>query len=162
MSSPMIYFNDELTRYTSEELTHKIDASTWSISQMYDHLLLVSHEYLDEVEACAQVTEQTPQDKTEFGAYIFSHEAFPPIDIRLPDAMNEDPLQTDEPAVLQARMSDLMTRFDALRIIATTTDPTKRTLHPGMGWLNANEWYQLILYHMNHHRRQKSRLEQAL
>lgn len=162
MSSPMTYFNDELARYTPQDLTHKIDPSTWSISQMYDHILLVSHEYLDEVEACAQVTQQTPQDKTEFGEYIFSHKAFPPIEIRLPDAMNEDPLQTDQPEILQARMSDLMTRFDALQSVAATTDSIKRTHHPGMGWLNADEWYQLILYHMNHHRRQKSRLEQAL
>ncbi|WP_201739081.1 MULTISPECIES: hypothetical protein [unclassified Exiguobacterium] len=39
----------------------------WSIGQMYDHIIVVAHEYLDEMEACLTNAEHQPLGKTEFG-----------------------------------------------------------------------------------------------
>ena len=38
---------------------------------MYDHILLVAHEYLDEVEICASLTTDTADGKTPFGEELF-------------------------------------------------------------------------------------------
>ncbi len=72
-----------LQTYSLEQLRYIPDQGVWSIGQMYDHLIVVAHEYLDSVEACALAAEEQKQGKTEFGEYLFNIGGFPPIKITI-------------------------------------------------------------------------------
>ncbi len=45
---------------------------------------------------------------------------------------------------------------------ADTINPNKKVKHDGFGWLNAREWFDFAVMHVQHHLRQKSELEQKL
>ncbi|MCY1691272.1 DinB family protein [Exiguobacterium sp. SL14] len=139
-----------------------MDHDTWSISQMYDHLIVVSHEYLDEVEACQHAHIVAESGKSPFGDKLFDVGAFPATPIRLPDAMNAPPDETDQVERLRTRWRQLIDRHATLAPIAQSTPSDQKTQHGGMGWLNAAEWYALISYHLAHHQLQKRRLDAAL
>ena len=161
MNELFTYYLQELDRYEPEALIHHLDHDTWSISQMYDHLIVVSHEYLDEVESC-RFAPVTTSGKSPFGEQLFAAGAFPSTPIRLPDAMNAPPDETDQVEQIRTRWLQLIDRHVTLATIAQATPVDQKTQHGGMGWLNAAEWYALISYHLAHHRHQKRRLDAAL
>ena len=61
-----------LQKYSLEQLRLIPEQGVWSICQMYDHLIVVAHEYLDSVEVCAIAVVEQKQGKTEFGDYLFN------------------------------------------------------------------------------------------
>ncbi|WP_214769895.1 DinB family protein [Exiguobacterium sp. s39] len=161
MNELFTYYLQELDHYQPDSLIHHLDHDTWSISQMYDHLIVVSHEYLDEVESC-QFAPVTTSGKSPFGERLFAASAFPATPIRLPDAMNAPPDETAHVDRLRTRWLQLIDRHTALASIAESAPADQKTQHGGMGWLNATEWYALVTYHLAHHRHQKRRLDAAL
>ncbi|MGI1806887.1 DinB family protein [Exiguobacterium sp. TDN 0502] len=161
MNDLFAFYLHELDHYQPDDLIHHIDHDIWSISQMYDHLIVVSHEYLDEVEAC-QHAPVTESGKSPFGDKLFAAGAFPATPIRLPDAMNAPPDETDQVERLRTRWRQLIDRHATLAPIAQSTPSDQKTQHGGMGWLNAAEWYALISYHLARHQHQRRRLDAAL
>ncbi|KTR61355.1 hypothetical protein RSA42_05395 [Exiguobacterium indicum] len=161
MDELFTYYLQELDHYQPNALIYHLDHDTWSISQMYDHLIVVSHEYLDEVESC-RFAPVTTSGKSPFGERLFATGAFPSTPIRLPDAMNAPPYETTHVDRLRTRWLQLIDRHTALASIAESAPADQKTQHGGMGWLNATEWYALVTYHLAHHRHQKRRLDAAL
>jgi len=158
----LLYLHHELDRYTETELHYISQPGVWSLSQMYDHILLVAHEYMDEVEICASLTTHTADGKTPFGEELFRQNAFPPVKIRLPDEMNAPPDNTDSRNRLKERLLELIERMEDWSKRLDHIEPQRKTRHGGFGSLNAQEWYQLIEMHTRHHFRQKKELEQIL
>ena len=158
----LLYLHDELDRYTEDELHHISQPGVWSLGQMYDHILLVAHEYIDEVAICASLTTDTADGKTPFGEELFRQQSFPPIKIRLPDEMNAPPDNTDSRERLKQRLLELVKRMEDWSEQLDHIEPTRKTKHGGFGSLNAKEWVQLIEMHTRHHFRQKKELEQIL
>ena len=161
MNDLFTFYLHELDHYRPDELIHHLDHDTWSISRMYDHLIVVSHEYLDEVKSC-RFAPVTTSGKSPFGEQLFDARAFPATPIRLPDALNAPPDETTHVDCLRTRWLQLIDRHAALAMVAQSTAPDQKTQHGGMGWLNAAEWYALVTYHLAHHRHQKRRLDAAL
>ncbi|AFS70407.1 DinB family protein [Exiguobacterium antarcticum] len=158
----LFHLHQELDRYSEDELHYISRPGVWSLGQMYDHVLLVAHEYLDEVETCASLNTGSATGKTPFGEELFRQDAFPPIKIRLPDAMNAPPNNTDSGDQLKRRLFALIERMEDWSSRLDQVDPSLKTKHGGFGWLNAREWYQLIGMHTRHHLRQKQELENHL
>ena len=158
----LLYLHQELDRYTEDQIHHISQPGVWSLGQMYDHILLVAHEYLDEVENCASLTTDTADGKTPFGEELFRQQSFPPIKIRLPDEMNAPPDNTDSRDRLRQRLLELIERMEDWSVHLEQINPAAKTKHGGFGYLNAQEWVQLIEMHTRHHFRQKKELEQAL
>ncbi|MBU0903849.1 MAG: DinB family protein [Firmicutes bacterium] len=151
-----------LEEYSPEKLRHIPDQGVWSINQMYDHLIVVAHEYLDSVEACALAVGEQKQGKTEFGEYLFNIGGFPPIKIKLPDEMNAPPDNTKMKEDIMLELDLLMKRMKELKKIIDDINPNYKDKHGGFGWLNAQEWFDLVGMHFRHHLRQKYELDQQL
>lgn len=152
-----------LEEYSLEQLRHIPDQGVWSISQMYDHLIIVAHEYLDSVEACATAAgEQNHGKKTEFGEYLFNIGGFPPIKIKLPDELDTPPDNTKIKADILLELDLLMKRMKELKMKVNDINPNYKDEHGGFGWLNAQEWFDLVGMHFRHHLRQKYELDQKL
>ncbi|MFD1356825.1 DinB family protein [Fictibacillus halophilus] len=155
-------YKSDLQNYSVEQLRHIPEAGVWSLCQMYDHVILVAHEYLDQVESCAAAGEEQTHGKTEFGEKLFENGGFPPIKIRLPDEMNAPPNNSETNEELMRRVDHVIERMKDWEGKVDTINPNYKIKHGGFGWLNAREWYELIGMHFRHHLRQKSELEQRL
>ncbi|PSL41014.1 DinB family protein [Planomicrobium soli] len=152
-------YKNELDKYTPEQLRHISKGGVWSIGQMYDHIILVAHEYLDNVELCATADEEQPLGKTQTGEQLFKTGGFPPIKIRLPDEMNAPPNNSDSKEELRNRIEKLIERLEQWEMKVDAINPNHKVEHGGFGWLTAKEWYDLIEMHSRHHLRQKEELE---
>ncbi|MCT4798212.1 DinB family protein [Exiguobacterium profundum] len=155
----LIRFRKDLARYTMSDLRYKHAPSIWSIGQMFDHLILVAEEYLEEADRCLRGEGELGEEKTSFGEKLFERGDFPPIKIELPPEMNQPPKNTDSKDRLRERMTILISKMDTLESRLNDADDNRKTLHGGFGWLNAREWFNLIEMHTLHHRRQQHDLE---
>lgn len=155
-------YKNELQNYSLEQLRYKFEETVWSIGQMYDHLILVAHEYLDNIEICATLNREQPLGKTEFGDHLYKIGGFPPIKIKLPDELNTPPNNSDRRDVLISRMDQVILRLSEWESKVDNINPSYKVEHGGFGWLNAREWYDLVGMHFRHHLRQKVELEQML
>ncbi|MBM7578576.1 DinB family protein [Jeotgalibacillus terrae] len=147
-------YKTDLKKYSPEQLRYQPAAGAWSVNQVYDHVIVVAHEYLDRVEACATLKTKQNSGKTDFGAQLFTRGGFPPIKIKLPDELNTPPSNTDSKEFLLIRLNELSARMKRLRGTAAESNPEYKIRHGGFGWLNAQEWYDLIGMHFRHHTRQ--------
>ncbi|WP_214740678.1 MULTISPECIES: DinB family protein [unclassified Exiguobacterium] len=152
-------FFEDLIHYSESDLRYKHAPKIWSIGQMYDHLILVASEYLDEVEICLRGDGVSDGEKTPFGEKLFMEGGFPPIKIELPPEMNQPPNNTDSSVTLQERMQSLISRMKTLESQLENTAEDRKTFHGGFGWLNATEWFELVEMHTRHHRLQQRELE---
>ncbi|RZT23712.1 MULTISPECIES: DinB family protein [Fictibacillus] len=155
-------YKSDLHNYSLEQLRHIHEAGVWSLCQMYDHVILVAHEYLDQVDSCASAAEEQNLGKTEFGEKLFQNGGFPPIKIRLPDEMNAPPNNSETNEELMRRVDQVIERMKYWEGKVDSINPNYKIKHGGFGWLNAREWYDLIGMHFRHHLRQKSELEQRV
>lgn len=155
-------YRSDLQHYSLEQLRHIPSEGVWSISQMYDHVILVAHEYLDNMEACAALKEEQSIGKTDFGNRLFAIGGFPPVKIRLPDELNAPPNNSDSIEQLMSRLDEVKKRMGKWKTEVNHVNPNYKVQHGGFGWLNAREWYDLVGMHFRHHLRQKEELVEKL
>lgn len=161
-SKLLIDYKNALHDYSMKQIRYISKEGVWSIGQMYDHLIVVAHEYLDNMEACVALNEEEPLEKTQFGEDLFKNGGFPPIKIRLPDELNSPPNNSDSKEDLISRMDQLIERFSQWESKVDFINPNNKVEHGGFGWLNAREWHDLIGMHFHHHLRQKEELDKKL
>jgi hypothetical protein len=155
-------YKNDLQNYSQDQLRYISEDGVWSICQMYDHLILVALEYLDNAEACEIAEGEQSDGKTEFGERLFQAGGFPPIKIKLPPELNAPPNNSNSKEELMCRLDQVMQRMRQLKPQLDAVNPNYKVRHGGFGWLNAREWYDLIDMHFRHHMRQKQELEQKL
>ncbi|WP_142828623.1 DinB family protein [Planococcus soli] len=158
----LFHFKQELSNYSPEQLRYIPKEGVWSIGQMYDHIILVAHEYLDSAESCASLNEEQPLGKTRTGEQLMKAGGFPPVKIRLPDEMNAPPNNSDSQEQLASRLDELIGRLENWEAKVDLINPNYKVEHGGFGWLNAEEWLKLVEMHSRHHLRQKEELESYL
>ncbi|MEH7225379.1 DinB family protein [Bacillus sp. JJ1566] len=155
-------FKSNLQNYSLEQLRYISAKGVWSIGQMYDHVILVAIEYLDNVEVCAISQEEQKLGKTDFGEHLYKIGGFPPIKIKLPDELNTPPSNSDSKEDLMSRLDQVMQRLRQWESRVDAINPNYKVKHEGFGWLNAREWFDLVGMHFRHHLRQKCELEQKV
>ena len=153
-------YKHDLQNYSLEQLRYITAEGVWSIGQMYDHVIIVAMEYLDNVETCAASKEEQTLGKTEFGEHLYEIGDFPPIKIKLPDELNTPPSNSDSKEDLTNRLDLVMQRLRQWESRVDTINLNYKIKHEGFGWLNAREWFDLVGMHFRHHLRQKCELEQ--
>lgn len=158
----LITFKNNLQHYSLEQLRYNSVEEVWSIGQMYDHLIVVAHEYIDNIEICAALNEEQPYGKTQFGEQLFKDGGFPPIKIRLPDELNSPPNNSDSKEFLIRRMEQLIQRMSNWSTKVDYINHNNKVEHGGFGWLNGKEWYELVVMHFRHHLLQKKELDSYL
>lgn len=126
-----------LQEYSPEQLKHIPEHGVWSVGQMYDHLIVVAHEYMDSVETCEKAVEEQNQGKTDFGDFLFNIGGFPPIKIELPPELNTPPDNTKSKEDIMLELDQLMIRMKTLGTKVNAINPNFKSEHGGFGWLNA-------------------------
>ncbi|WP_257964270.1 DinB family protein [Bacillus sp. UMB0728] len=73
--SVMEIYKQSLGKYDLEQLRQIPAGGVWSLAQMYDHVIVVADEYLDEAEACAAAEPVQGRGKTELAKSCSGKEA---------------------------------------------------------------------------------------
>lgn len=153
------YWLKELDFYGTNQFKKKLTEKSWTIGQIYDHLLIYSQGvHLKAIQEClAQKDANADQGKSFKGFTQFVYGGYMPFKYKSnPYIEPNQPLNTE-------KVKDDFYRFlKVVYKVAKEIDykkPTAKVKHPSLGYLTAEEWFQLIEMHFRHHVRQKKKLD---
>ncbi len=138
------YFSS-LDSYSDEQFFLKKDEETWSLGQMYEHLTVSSQFFF--LANCVRCLEkrkgQLGGEKTHFGEQQFKYGGFPPVKLKIPDAIRgPEPVakaREEYKIILKKILADSQNLIESVR----NDDGSYKALQVAMGWLDAKEWYYL-------------------
>jgi len=153
-------WESELDKYSDEQLSKKPSQESWSIGQVYGHLVIGTLNYqIKQIEECLVSDDNQMNKKTFRGKLMFFINSFPPVRIKVPPSPTYTPQQPESKTTIVAGMRLLQKKLRGLSDEIDKTVHFGKTKHPALGYLNAREWYQLIVMHFRHHLRQKKRID---
>lgn len=153
---------DALRKYDIAVLQTRPDQHSWSLGQVYLHILEDTGFYIEQAERCLCHSENQSAKMTGFAASLFSNNGFPDEKIEGDPGAGKSVLQPADKAELCKQMVHLKTRLTSLWKRISEISDSGKTKHPGLGYFNAREWLEFAEMHMRHHQRQKRRIEVAL
>jgi len=155
------FWIDELKKYTLSQLHAKPAPGSWSLGQLYMHLLADTQYYLEQIHACLASGNNIDGDSTPHAKVMLRNNEFPDILIE----GSPDNIHVPQPASMEQVMTDLLAlKAEMNRTAAwiTTTPVQGKSQHPGFNYLTAEEWLQFADMHWRHHLRQKKRIDTFL
>ncbi|MNW25177.1 DinB superfamily protein [compost metagenome] len=156
----------ELDSLGLEQLRSKPDEETWSIGQMYVHLIQSAQylhlQYVDQCLASGEETWMPMGQKTEQGKAVFESGSFPPIQIRVPASPQYTPRQPENKEQLLEGLRSVVERMKHTEPGLIQALEEHKIVHPSLGALHAQEWFLLIEMHYRHHLLQLARLQEFL
>lgn len=155
---------ENLDKYTDEQFLLKPSEESWSVGQVYEHLIRAT-EFLHfvQIKQCLQMNgSDAAGEKNIKGKISYTLGMFLPVKIKVPPTPGYTPPQPKSKRDVEERIKNLLPLLKEFLPLLETANPNNKTAHPGLGYLNAQEWFQIIGMHFHHHLRQKSRLDKFL
>jgi hypothetical protein len=153
------YWLKELDFYGKNQFKKKRNEKSWSIGQIYDHLLVYSEDVnIKNIQLCMSSKEDLAKEsKSIKGFFFFMFGGYLPFKYKSnPYVEPQQPLSTE-------KVKDDFYRFLKLVYkVAKDIDykkPVNKAKHPTLGYLTAEEWYKLIEMHFRHHLKQKKKID---
>lgn len=167
MMDPQQQFNETLRQwiaflddYSLEMVCRPTSAAAWSLGQVYRHIIDDTGWYVEQVETALVSREHHDQEMTEEGRQILAN-GFPDIRIAGPATNTFIP----QPESLDQLRQGLLSIQQSVAKLCRNGDfaaATGKTKHPGLGYFTAAEWLRFAVVHMQHHLRQKERIDGQL
>jgi len=153
----MHYLDD----YTLEMLYRRPSIQSWSLGQVYVHIIADTTFFVEQINACLANDVNSEKDMRSEAKAMFTNNTFP--DMPLENPYNDLNLRQPESkkelleglTTIKAEVNRLYSAFDFSR-------SNGKTEHPGLRFFNALEWLQFAEMHMRHHLRQKGRIDEKL
>ncbi len=130
----------------------------WSIGQLYIHLIDATNYQLEQAKICLSNNENKDKETSPQALPLFLSNEFPDIIIEGP-ASNKDTSQPAGKEEISAALSGLKRNANEVMTLINSSSFNGKTKHPGLGYFNAAEWFQLSEMHLRHHLRQKRRID---
>lgn len=153
------YWLKELDFYGKNQFKRKLTETSWSVGQIYDHLLGYTQAVnIRNIEQCLNSKEDaTKLGKTFKGFVHFAYKGYFPFKYKC------DPyIEPQQPLSAEKVKDDFYRFLKLLHKVSKDIDykkPKSKVLHPSFGYLSAEEWFQLIEMHFRHHRKQKNKMD---
>ena len=148
----------ELQNYNYKSLTQKQDASSWSIGQVYMHLINETNWYFEQLECCFSHTNNIEKEMAESAKFIFENNSFAAIKILGDPLISEHVPQPKNLDSIEKELLSLKSKAAKLWLRINSDEPQGKTEHPGIEFLSPSEWLQYSEMHMRHHLKQKKRI----
>lgn len=149
-----------LDQYTMAQLLRQPIPRSWSMGQVYVHIVGETEYYISQMEEARHGVLLATGVKTPEGESMFAHHAFPDLALDSPTNAN-----MPQPASKEQLYQGLLHNRDRVNAIYSQFDPEQlqgKTRHPGLGYFSSLDWLQFADMHMRHHLRQKARIDAAL
>ena len=157
----MDYWIAALVQYTFDQLLIKPSSETWSIGQMYIHLIDDTGFFIEQIRICILTNENAHKEALPFASAMLKNNDLPDENIQ----GSPDNIFIPQPEDKEQLFGDLLRIKKEMNVVAASMANSPfvgKSKHPGLGYFNAFEWLQFAEMHLRHHRRQKSRLDQFL
>lgn len=150
-----------LSKYDFNQLTTITKAADWSMAQVFTHLFEQTIDFnFILIDQCLSTNEFYDQQKTVEGEAFFKRGGFPDERIKAPfDDIPAVPTSLD---TLIQSLEKIKIQLSQYKVAIQSSSIQGKAIHPGLGYLNAQEWYAFILMHWQHHLRQIGRIENEL
>lgn len=152
---------DALDDYSPKAFSAKPSPGSWSIGQVYEHLIYITGYIFKTIRYCAATNENAGAEKTSDAEWIFENNGLPDILIQGPESNRRTPEPKDI-EYTRARLLALKEEIKTLEEILLNHPLPGKSEHPGLGYFNAKEWFLFAEIHMRHHFRQKARIDEYL
>ena len=147
-----------LDEYSFSQLTAKPSATSWSVGQLYMHLIQATNYFIKQIHACTTSNDHLDGESYPEARSMFTNNDFP-------DALLDGPpsnASTPQPASkeqLVAALKNVKDEIKKAELLIAQTAFRGKAKHFGLGYFTAGEWLQFTEMHFRHHLRQKKRLD---
>lgn len=161
-------FNDTIQKwidfaddYTLEMLCQKPDDNSWSLGQVYTHIIDDTGWFADQMATAMQTKADSEKQMHENARTMLRNNSFPDIMIEGPatEIYIKQPESKEE---IQHKLLSIKTEVNNLFASFDPSKATGKTRHPGLLYFNALDWLQFAEMHLRHHFRQKKRIDEKL
>ena len=150
----------DLEKYEFHQLRVQPHPGSWSLGQLTIHLINETRYYFEQIKNCRSSVEHAGA-MSEPGKEMFRRKKFPDLKIKgTANAYNVP--QPDSREKLTGQLLALKAVSDKVAREFDRNGPGGKVKHPGLGWFNAEEWYQFAEMHFQHHLQQKKRIMEFL
>lgn len=152
-----------LDTYDERNFNCKPDQESWSIGQVYYHLVHGTQNFhLRMVRQCMDNPAHAHEKKTFPGKIVFFMGRFPPIRIKVPPSDMYTPKQPESIAAIRRDLNTLIGTMPTIANELSQKQHQGKAQHPRFGYLSGDEWFAMIQMHFRHHLYQKNRLDSFL
>jgi hypothetical protein len=150
-----------LDNYSFDEVCTQPAAGSWSIGQLYLHLIGDTGFFADQINECLQSIQHSDKQPNENGAAMLAANTFPdiliegnPANASIPQPQNIDQLKSG--------LLGVRTRLNELFNQSLAQETQGKSMHPGLGYFTSLQWFQFTDMHFRHHLKQKLRIDRFL
>jgi DinB superfamily len=157
-------WTSELDKYPMAQLLQQPKAGGWSLGQVYVHLINSALGFhIPQIETCMATNDNSGKWKNFKGFMCYTFiKSFPDIKIAVPPSERYTPKQPADKQDLYDGLDKVKAAMAAVLPKLEANIMRGKTAHPGMSFLNANEWYTMVEMHYRHHLKQKATLDTML
>lgn len=152
---------DQANEYTLEQLQQAPRPGSWSLGQVYVHIINDTAWFVEQMEAALLTCADSDKAMHADARRMFDNNSFPDVQIQGPATNTYIPQPTSCGEVAERLMS-IRSTVDRLFADFEPDVCVGKTRHPGLEYFNAVEWLQFAEMHMRHHLRQKQRIDAVL
>lgn len=148
-----------LNAYTLQQLQQRPAPESWSLGQVYKHLISDTGFYVEQMKAALETDKHRGAEMTSAASAMFAANRFP--DQRLENPFND--INLSQPINKEQLLQQLITIKEKVhQLFRNNGHKGGKTLHPGFQYLSAAEWLQFADMHLRHHLRQKERIDAVI
>ncbi|HMG68427.1 MAG TPA: DinB family protein [Chitinophagaceae bacterium] len=155
------FWISELKKYDLDQLCTRPSAESWSLGQLYIHLINDTTFFIEQVKTCVSTNDNESENALPFAKKIFLENEFPneviigaPSNALIPQPENKEQL-------IEGLVNLKKEIIKAENLISRSKFKGK-TKHPGLDYFSAMEWLRFGELHFHHHLRQKKRIDMFL
>jgi DinB superfamily len=153
---------DALDQYSLNDLQYNPDRENWALGQVYLHLINETQFYITQIESCLKHNDNENEKMKDTGVTMFTNNSFPDEKIKGDPESMAKVHRSFSKSALETGMKKIKTDMNELWTEINNHETRGKSMHPGLGYFNAIEWFQFAEMHLRHHLRQKRRIEEAL
>jgi hypothetical protein len=152
---------DALEQYTFRQLCARPALGSWSMGQLYTHLIDDTNYYIEQIKICLATNDNANEEASPFAKMLFLNNCFPDTIIE-GSPSNALILQPASKKVLVDGLLNIKAEISTLCTLISTSKFKGKTKHPGLSYFSAREWLQFADIHFRHHLRQKQKIDDFL
>ncbi|NLR80638.1 DinB family protein [Chitinophaga eiseniae] len=150
-----------LDHYSWQQLLQSPAPGAWSLGQLYMHLIEDTTYHVEQMKAALLATGDSDKEMHPDAKTIFAQEGFPDVLIAGP-ATYDSVMQPVNKAALLQGLEQVKYEVQQLLSARDIMQARGKTMHPGLHFFSAAEWLQFTTMHMQHHLRQKARIDRLI
>ena len=157
----------DLQALSEEEMSRRPATDSWSMGELYDHIMKVARTYQIPNFKISLTNESVQRKrKNKIGFAIFNLGIRKQVKIRMEDfpaplVQDFTPAQQSKEALL-SDFKDFIEEVNVLHSELPADPKTSRHYHPMFGDIHTGEWFSLIEIHMAHHEVQRRRIRKMI